>query len=113
MPTTLCHMEKQRAILPFRSGAANMTEAERVVRLVAGLVGTPLLYLLVARPLHGALEVLAVVGFVAVALDLIVSGIRGYCPFYRYVSVPWASPDASPSAPSPGNDTSSKTGASR
>lgn len=77
-------------ILPFRSGAANMTELERVLRLLGGLLGTPLLYLVVARPLHGLWGVAALVGIVVAGVDLVVSGIRGFCPVYRLVAVPWA-----------------------
>lgn len=78
--------------LPFRSGAANMTEVERIIRLVGGLVGTPLVYAFIARPLPGFWGLGALVPITAVAVDLIVSGIRGFCPVYRYVSLPWSRP---------------------
>ena len=67
-----------------------MSEFERVLRLLGGLAGTPLVYLLVVRPLDGWLEVLLIMVLVASAIDLVVTGIRGYCPAYRYVTVPWA-----------------------
>lgn len=87
-----------------------MTEAERVFRFVAGIVGAPLVYTLVVRPLDGVVAAAAMVVLVIGTVDLVVSGVRGYCPVYRFISVPWsraASPalgdeavrDADPLAP--------------
>lgn len=67
-----------------------MSELERVLRLLGGLAGTPLVYLLAVRPLDGWLELLLIVVLISAAIDLVVTGIRGYCPAYRYVAVPWA-----------------------
>lgn len=86
--------------LPFRSKAANMTETERVLRFVVGLVGTPVAYAFIARPLEGVLAAAVLVVIVVGGIDLLVSGVRGYCPVYRLVSVPWSRPTSS--APEPG-----------
>lgn len=76
-----------------------MTETERVLRFVVGLVGTPVAYALIVRPLEGVLAVVVLVVSVVGGIDLLVSGVRGYCPVYRLVSVPWSRP--LPSAPEP------------
>ena len=91
-------------VLPFRSDAANMTEIERWLRIFAGLVGPPLAYVVAVRPLDGLLAILATIVLVAGAIDLVVSGVRGYCPVYRYVSVPWARTQPGERTPLPSRD---------
>ena len=61
-----------------------------MVRFVAGVVGTPLAYAVAVRPLEGGPAVVASLVLGIGAIDLIVSGVRGFCPVYRFVSVPWA-----------------------
>lgn len=88
--TTLYRMNLKVPVLPFRSQAANMAELERWVRLAGGVIGTPLVYLVALQPLFdgwwlvGGMIVLA-----AMAIDLVVTGIRGFCPVYRFVTMPW------------------------
>ncbi|MGH9149281.1 MAG: YgaP family membrane protein [Acidimicrobiales bacterium] len=48
------------------------------------------MYLAVVQPLPGWWAIGALVGLVAVGVDLVVSGVRGYCPVYRHVALPWA-----------------------
>lgn len=67
-----------------------MTELERWVRLLGGVFGAPVAYVASVRPLDGMPATVAMVVLVAGALDLVVSGVRGYCPVYRHVKVPWA-----------------------
>lgn len=66
-----------------------MPFAERVVRVVVGAVGGPLLGIAAAAPAHGATEAvlwaIAAVG----SLDLVVSGLAGFCPLWRLVAAPW------------------------
>ena len=89
------HAERRRAPghgrVPRRSGlpAVNMPLAERVARVVVGGVGGPLLGLLAAAPADGATE--AVLWAVAAVgtLDLVVSGLAGFCPLWRFVAAPW------------------------
>lgn len=66
-----------------------MPVAERVVRVVVGAAGGPLLGVFVAAPADGATEVtlwaLAALG----TLDLVASGLAGFCPLWRFVAAPW------------------------
>ena len=68
----------------------NMSGAERVLRVVAGLalaVAGPLL----ARPVVDGAVGIAVWALVVVGVaDLVVSGLTGYCPVYHHVRAPWA-----------------------
>ena len=76
-------------VLPLRSATANMTEVERWVRLAGGLA-TPLVYVMALEPwLEGWWLAAAVVVLAAAAIDLVVSGIRGFCPLYLFVTMPW------------------------
>lgn len=86
-------MSRSLPVLPFRSDAANMTEFERWLRILGGLTGPPLAYVVTLR-LDGVRAIVATVAVVAGAIDLVVTGLRGYCPVYRYVSVPWATTSA-------------------
>lgn len=81
-----------------------MRETERWLRLAAGVIGTPLVYLLLARDLGGWLAFVALVGFLAVGLDLTISGIRGFCPIYRYIAAPWAARAGQPPGVDPGRE---------
>ena len=76
--------------LPFMSARANMTQLERWLRLLGGVLGAPVAYAVSVRPLDGMPATIALVVLVAGALDLVVSGVRGSCPVYRHVKVPWA-----------------------
>ena len=66
-----------------------MPPAERIVRVILGAIGGPLLGIFVAAPATGVAEVtlwaLAAIGTV----DLVASGIAGFCPLWRFVSAPW------------------------
>ena len=66
-----------------------MPFGERVVRVVVGGAGGPLLGLLAAAPAEGAAE--AVLWTVAAVgtVDLVVSGLAGFCPLWRLVAAPW------------------------
>ena len=66
-----------------------MPFGERVVRVVVGGVGGPLLGLFAAAPADGVTE--AVLWTVAVVgtLDLVVSGLAGFCPLWRFAAAPW------------------------
>lgn len=97
-------MKPRLPSLPFRSQSTNMRETERWLRVAAGLIGTPLAYLLLARDLGGWLAVVAQLGFLAVGLDLTISGIRGFCPIYRYVAAPWATRAGQPPGARPSRE---------
>lgn len=66
-----------------------MPLAERVVRVVVGALGGPSLGVFVAAPADGvagaALWALAALGTV----DLVASGLAGFCPLWRVVAAPW------------------------
>ncbi|OZM76363.1 YgaP-like transmembrane domain [Pseudonocardia sp. MH-G8] len=65
-----------------------MTRAERVVRLLAGLLlATGGIWVLV-RHAEGMVAVAAGALLVLGVADLVVSGLIGYCPVYRYVRAP-------------------------
>ena len=89
-----------------------MTELERWLRLLGGLVGAPLAYVVSVRPLDGLLAVLAMVVLVVGAVDLLVSGVLGYCPVYRYVAVPWARAERSGRPLSPSREDTAPGGGS-
>lgn len=101
MGGTLFHITRSLPVLPLRSTAANMTEVERWLRLLGGVVGAPFMYVVAVRPIDGLLAIVALIVLVAGAIDLVVSGVRGYCPVYRYVSVPWARTERLEHAPCP------------
>ena len=66
-----------------------MPFGERAIRVIVGGVGGPLLGLLVAAPAEGAVEaVLWAVAGVG-TLDLVASGLAGFCPLWRFVAAPW------------------------
>lgn len=66
-----------------------MPFGERVVRVVAGGVGGPLLGLLAAAPADGAAEAALWAVAAVWTLDLVVSGLAGFCPLWRFVAAPW------------------------
>lgn len=77
---------------PFWHPAQNMTNVERVVRVLAGAA-------LVVSAWHGGgllahveglLLLVTRVVLVLGAVDLLVSGAVGFCPVYRLVRAPWA-----------------------
>jgi hypothetical protein len=66
-----------------------MPFGERVARVAVGGLGGPLLGLFAAAPADGPME--AVLWAVAAVgtLDLVVSGLVGFCPLWRFVAAPW------------------------
>ena len=67
----------------------NMSQAERVARVAAGLSIAALAGLVVPGAFAGAWGVsLIALGWLAVA-DLVVSGLTGHCPVHRFVRLPW------------------------
>lgn len=66
-----------------------MPLAERVVRVVVGAVGGPLLGLLAAAPAEGVAEAVLWTAAAVWTIDLVVSGLAGFCPLWRLVSAPW------------------------
>ena len=66
-----------------------MPFGERVARVVVGGVGGPLLGILAAVPAEGGTEVLLWVVAAVGTLDLVVSGLAGFCPLWRFVTAPW------------------------
>lgn len=71
----------------------NMSAIERVLRLLIGLLVAEGAALLLVGRLQGApgAAVWTLVG--VVVADLVVSGLMGFCPLYRYVPAPWARRD--------------------
>lgn len=68
----------------------NLSLAERVVRIVAGLLVGLLGLLGWPVEVHGAAGLAVAVVTVLAVLDLTISGLIGYCPLHRFVSVPSA-----------------------
>ena len=69
----------------WKRPAVNMTVAERVVRVLAGgLLAMGGTWVLAGH----ADGVVAVVAWALAVADLVVSGLVGYCPVYRYVRAP-------------------------
>lgn len=67
----------------------NMSRAERVARVAAGLLIAGLTGLVVPGAVVGAWgAALVVLGWLAV-VDLVVSGLTGHCPLHRFVRLPW------------------------
>ena len=67
----------------------NMSRAEQVARVLAGLVIAALTGTVVPGVVAGAWGVsLVVIGWLAVA-DLVVSGLTAHCPLHRFVRLPW------------------------
>ncbi|MDA8283230.1 MAG: DUF2892 domain-containing protein [Actinomycetota bacterium] len=67
----------------------NMSRAEQVARVAAGLLIAAMTGLVVPGAVVGAWGViLVVVGWLAAA-DLVVSGLSGHCPLHRFVRLPW------------------------
>ena len=67
----------------------NMSRAEQVARVAAGLVIAAITGAVVPGAVAGAWGVsLVVLGWLAVA-DLVVSGLIGHCPLHRFVRLPW------------------------
>lgn len=74
---------------PRRLPAVNMPLAERVARVTIGAVAGPLLAAWVAVPAEGAVEAILWVVAAVGTLDLVVSGLIGYCPMWRLMPAPW------------------------
>ena len=68
----------------------NLSLAERVVRIVAGLLLGVLGVLGWPVEVHGTAGVAVAVVTVLAVLDLTISGLIGYCPLHRFVPVPSA-----------------------
>lgn len=72
----------------WRRPAVNMTGVERVVRLLAGVLLAAGGWWVIARHLDGGLAAVAWVLLVLGVADLVLSGLVGYCPIYRFVRAP-------------------------
>jgi hypothetical protein len=68
----------------------NMSSTERVLRVFGGLLLALAGSVFVGPQLHGVFEVAAWTLLAVSVADLVVSGLLGYCPVYRYLAVPWA-----------------------
>ncbi len=68
----------------------NMGAIERVVRLLIGLLVAGSAALLLLGRLHGAPGAAVWTLLGVVVADLVISGLMGCCPLYRYVPAPWA-----------------------
>lgn len=67
----------------------NMSRAERVARVAAGLLIAAMTALVVPGAVVGAWgAALVTLGWLAVT-DLVVSGLTGRCPLHRFVRLPW------------------------
>ncbi len=66
----------------MRRPETNITPGERIARVVVGLAGTILGFLLLGSAAGVGVEVLAVLLALA-GLDLVGTGALGYCPLYR------------------------------
>lgn len=78
--------------LTYRFPPRNLTSQERVIRSTLGLAGITMASMQweaggVAG--HSAVALLAWAVVIGASLDLLVSGVVGYCPLYRWVEVPW------------------------
>ena len=68
--------------------AVNMTGLERVIRVMAGVLLTAAGTWTIGSYTDGAAEVAAWVLLAVAVADLVVSGLVGYCPVYRFVPAP-------------------------
>lgn len=66
----------------------NLSLAERVVRIAAGLLVGLLGLLGWPVQVHGAAGLAVAVVTILAVLDLTISGLIGYCPLYRFLPVP-------------------------
>lgn len=95
VPAASAGPARQRPYRPLGSGSQwrptkNMSSTERVLRVLAGLLLALASSVFVGSQLHGVLEVAAWTLVAVSVADLVVSGLLGYCPVYRYLAVPWA-----------------------
>jgi hypothetical protein len=72
----------------WRPPAVNMTGVERWVRLLAGILLAVGGSWLIASQLDGGLTVGASVLVALGVADLVLSGLIGFCPVYRFVRAP-------------------------
>lgn len=76
--------------LSFSLPAPNMTTLERVIRPTLGLLGLTIAGTQWGLVGHGVAAFLGWAVVLAASLDLVITGVVGYCPLYRWIDFPWA-----------------------
>ncbi len=72
----------------WRRPAVNMTGAERIVRLLAGVLLAVAGVWIAWGQVHGIAALLMWTLLALGVADLVLSGLLGYCPIYRYLRAP-------------------------
>lgn len=84
-----------RPPIRWKRPVMNMTGTERLVRVLAGILLAVAGGWVIGDWVQGAVAVLVWVLLVIGVADLVVSGLVGYCPLYRFVRAPGTRRDAS------------------
>lgn len=84
-----------RPPIRWKRPVVNMTGTERLVRVLAGILLAAAGGWAIGDWMQGAVAVLVWVLLVIGVADLVLSGLVGYCPIYRFVRAPGTRRDAS------------------